>query len=94
MKNNQSKNNININQSNENIKMENSKNNIPKSKNNLSANYIMTSRKSILDRNNKNNNRRSKAPIKNKPSKKYIRKNNKENIKKLLNEVIEKKIIK
>ena len=51
----ESKNNININQSNENIKMENQNNNLGLvSKNNLSTNYIMTSRKSILERNNKN----------------------------------------
>ena len=66
----ENKNNININQSNENIKMENQNNNLVLvNKNNLSTNYIMTSRKSILERNNKNNNRRSKAPIKIKPSK-------------------------
>ena len=47
--------------------MENQNNNSSCSKiekNNLSTNYIMTSRKSILERNNKNNNRRSKAPKK------------------------------
>ena len=47
MKNNKSKNNININQSNENIKIENSKNNIPKSKNNLSTNYIMDNKNEV-----------------------------------------------
>ena len=69
-------------------------------KNNLSTNYIMTQRKSILERNNKNE--RSKPVV-------YKRENNltkeevkekliieskkikKENIKKLLNKVIEKK---
>ena len=47
--------------------MENQNNNSSRSKiekNNLSTNYIMTSRKSILEINNKNNNRRSKAPKK------------------------------
>ena len=71
----ESKNNININQYNENIKMDSKNNNLGLvSKNNLSTNYIMTSRKSILDRNNKNNSRRSKAPIKNKPSKNIYKK--------------------
>ena len=57
MKTNESKNNININQSNENIKMDSKNNNSVRSKiekNNLSTNYIMTQRKSILERNNKN----------------------------------------
>ena len=55
MKNNESKNNININQSNENIKMENQNNNcvISNIKNKMSANYIMAKRKSILERSNK-----------------------------------------
>ena len=47
-------NNININQFNENIKMENQNNNSNyRTKNNLSTNYIMTSRKSILKKNNR-----------------------------------------
>ena len=89
------KNNININQSNDNIKMvsKNQNNNcvISELKNNLSTNYIMDKNRS--NRFNRNDNTaRSKAPIKIKPSKKYIRKDNKEYIEKLLNGVIEKKI--
>ena len=91
--------------------MENQNNTCSNIKNNLSTNYIMTSRKSILGRNNKNErykpvvykrkNNLTKEEVKEKlineskkikPIKKYIRKDNKEYIEKLLNGVIEKKI--
>ena len=72
-------------------------------KNNLSTNYIMTSRKSILERNNKNErskpvvykreNNLTKEEVKEKliNESKKIKQSKKNNIKKILNELNEKK---